>query len=119
MARTVLILAALLGGGLIAAQASAQDAATDASADRGRDLALKHCSRCHSLEPAGASSEPTAPPFRDLHKKYPVENLGEALAEGILVGHPQMPEFKFGPDDVTAVIDYLTRIQSGTAKPNP
>ena len=48
-----------------------------------------------------------------------VVNLGEALAEGILVGHPQMPEFRFGPDDVTAVIDYLNRIQSGTAKPNP
>lgn len=119
MARTFLILAALLGGGLIAAQASAQDAATDASADRGRDLVLKHCSRCHSLEPAGPSSEPAAPPFRDLHKRYPVENLGEALAEGILVGHPQMPEFRFAPDDVTAVIDYLGRIQSGTASPNP
>ncbi|MFZ3006190.1 MAG: cytochrome c [Phenylobacterium sp.] len=119
MARTLLIFAALLGGGLIAAQASAQDAATDASADRGRDLALKHCSRCHSLEPAGASSEPAAPPFRELHKRYPVESLGEALAEGILVGHPQMPEFRFDPDDVTAVIDYLSRIQSGTATPSP
>ncbi|WP_310541337.1 cytochrome c [Phenylobacterium sp.] len=119
MARPVLILAALLGGALIAAQASAQDAATDASADRGRDLVLKHCSRCHSLAPTGPSSEPSAPPFRDLHKRYPVENLGEALAEGILVGHPQMPEFRFGPDDVTAVIDYLNRIQSGTAKPSP
>ncbi|CAN5851361.1 hypothetical protein BH11PSE1_BH11PSE1_03020 [soil metagenome] len=119
MARTVLMLSAMLGGALIAAQALAQDVATDASADRGRDLVLKHCSRCHSLAATGPSSEPTAPPFRDLYKRYPVENLGEALAEGILVGHPQMPEFKFAPDDVTAVIDYLNRIQSGTAKPTP
>nr|QQZ51499.1 c-type cytochrome [Phenylobacterium glaciei] len=76
MARTALMLSAMLAGALISAQALAQDVATDASADRGRDLVLKHCNRCHSLAATGPSSEPTAPPFRDLYKRYPVENLG-------------------------------------------
>ena len=34
-----------------------------------------------------------APPFRDLPKRYPVENLAEALAEGIVTGHPARPRF--------------------------
>jgi hypothetical protein len=32
-----------------------------------------------------------APPFRTLHERYPVENLEEPLAEGIISGHPSMP----------------------------
>jgi len=41
-----------------------------------------------------------------------VDNLAEALAEGILTGHPQMPEFAFPPDDVAAIIAYLKSIQT-------
>ena len=48
-----------------------------------------------------------APPFRDLHKQYPVENLQEALGEGIATGHATMPEFKFEPKQVDKIIDYL------------
>src|SRR5215204_79298 len=42
----------------------------------------------------GDSPMTKAPPFRDLHKQYPVENLQEALGEGIATGHATMPEFK-------------------------
>ena len=38
-----------------------------------------------------------APPFRLLPQRYPVEHLAEALAEGIVTGHPAMPQFKFHP----------------------
>jgi cytochrome c len=38
-----------------------------------------------------------APPFRTLHERYPVEDLVEPLAEGIVTGHPTMPEFRFDP----------------------
>ena len=33
--------------------------------------------------------------LRDVHKRYPVENLAEALAEGIITGHPGKPELQF------------------------
>ena len=34
-----------------------------------------------------------APPLRNLHERYPVEDLEESLAEAIRTGHPAMPEF--------------------------
>jgi hypothetical protein len=40
-----------------------------------------------------------------------VANLEEALAEGISVGHPAMPQFQFSPEDADALIAYLESIQ--------
>jgi len=57
------------------------------------------------------SAHDKAPPFRDVVERYPSENLAEALAEGIVSGHPDMPIFVFGPHDVDAIIDYLQSIQ--------
>jgi hypothetical protein len=48
------------------------------------------------------------PPFRDLPRKYPVEHLAESLAEGIVVGHNDMPEFLFEPDDIEALLAYIS-----------
>jgi hypothetical protein len=53
---------------------------------------------------------PKAPPFRTLGKRYPVEHLAEALAEGIRTGHPDMPEFEFSSPDIGALITYLKEI---------
>ena len=57
---------------------------------RGRSYAMSHCSRCHAIERTGQSPFQPAPPFRTLHQRYPIETLGEALAEGINTGHPAM-----------------------------
>jgi len=47
------------------------------------------------------------PPHCDLHLRYPVENLAEALAEGIVTGHQNMPEFGLDPGQITDFIDFL------------
>ena len=52
-----------------------------------------------------------APPFRDLHNKYPIETLQEALAEGISTGHPTMPEFRLEPDQINDVLSYLKSLE--------
>ena len=52
-----------------------------------------------------------APAFRTLGRRYPIQDLEEALGEGIVSGHPDMPEFKFDADDVGAIITYLKSIQ--------
>ena len=52
-----------------------------------------------------------APPFRTLHERYPVEDLGEALAEGITTGHPTMPEFRFDPGQAADLIAYLKPLE--------
>lgn len=74
---------------------------------KGRQLLDRNCSRCHAIGPEGASTHAKAPPFRDVMKKYPAESLAEALAEGIVSGHPDMPEFTFAPDEIDAIIAYL------------
>jgi mono/diheme cytochrome c family protein len=86
--------------------------AGDAAAiKRGEGLLAKDCSRCHAIASTGQSQHPQAPPFRTLGKRYPIEFLEEALGEGIISGHPDMPEFEFAPADVGAIVAYLKSIQ--------
>jgi len=81
------------------------------AARRGLVLVRTHCARCHSIDKAGDSPFKPAPPFRTLHLRYPVEDLEEPLAEGIITGHPAMPEFTFDPGQVGDVIAYLKSLE--------
>lgn len=81
------------------------------AAQRGRVFVQAHCSQCHAIGRVGASPLQAAPPFRNLHERYPVETLQEALAEGIVTGHPSMPEFRLDPDQVAGVIAYLKSLE--------
>ena len=74
---------------------------------RGRNLVQANCAACHSIGPSGTSPHPQAPPFRDLSRRYPVSDLQEALVEGILTGHPDMPEFRATSDQASAIIAYI------------
>ena len=78
---------------------------------RGVTLARTHCVRCHSIDKVSPSPLAIAPPFRDLHKRYKVEDLAEALAEGIVTGHPTMPEFRFPPDQINDFIAFLKSLE--------
>jgi len=82
---------------------------------KGEVLVRENCSRCHAIGTEGDSPHPDAPPFRTLSSKYPVEDLAESLAEGIVSGHPDMPIFVFSPHDVAAIIEYLQSIQDQPA----
>lgn len=86
-------------------------AAWDRQVKQGETLARSNCARCHAVGRVGASPLREAPPFRELHTRYPVEDLGEALAEGIRTGHPSMPEFRFDPDQAEALIAYLKSLE--------
>ena len=79
---------------------------------RGEVLVQRHCAACHAVEASGASPRPPAPALRDLSQRYPPEALEEAFAEGILVGHPEMPEFRFEPADIDAIVAYLHAVQA-------
>ncbi len=78
---------------------------------RGRTFARVNCARCHSIDRVTSSPLKIAPPFRTLHKRYPVETLAEALAEGISTGHPTMPEFQLEPDQINDFIAYLKSLE--------
>lgn len=77
----------------------------------GEELLVKNCASCHAVGRNGESSNKLAPPFRTLGQRYPIESLEESLGEGIMSGHPDMPEFKFDARDVGAIIVYLKSIQ--------
>lgn len=83
-----------------------------ASIERGGQLVATHCSSCHAVGATGESPAPEAPPFRYLSRNYRVASLEEALAEGITVGHPAMPQFQFETEDVSAIVQYLQSIQA-------
>jgi cytochrome c len=78
---------------------------------RGKTFALNNCARCHSIDRMTRSPLKIAPPFRTLHLRYPVDNLGEALAEGIVTGHPTMPEFRLDPDQIHDLLSYLKTLE--------
>ncbi|MGE3989664.1 c-type cytochrome [Pseudorhodoplanes sp.] len=80
-------------------------------AQRGVVIARTYCMQCHAIDKVSPSPLAIAPPFRDLHKKYPVESLEESLAEGIVTGHPAMPEFRFDTGQVRDFIAFLNTLK--------
>jgi mono/diheme cytochrome c family protein len=97
-------------GWLTAAAVFPAMAAPDLS--RGEALLSKNCASCHAVGRTGESPRKDAPVFRTLGQRYPIEALEESLAEGLMSGHPDMPEFSFDADDVGAIIAYLKSIQT-------
>jgi len=80
---------------------------------QGSALVAMYCADCHAIGLAGASPLAGAPPFRDLHLRYDVEFLSEALVEGMVTAHPEMPEFEFDPDQAAAIVAYLKTLEPG------
>jgi mono/diheme cytochrome c family protein len=104
MSRSVLCAA------LVSAAVSVPASAAD-DPKHGEQLLQKNCASCHAIGRSGDSPHKFAPAFRTLGQRYPIESLEEALGEGIVSGHPDMPEYKFDADDVGDIIVYLKSIQ--------
>ena len=104
MIRFLVIAAAVLAG-------TSAAGALDPAAQRGFTFAQTNCIMCHAIGPAGESRLPIAPPFRTLHESYPVESLEEAFAEGIVTGHPTMPQFQLDVAQITDLIAYLKSLE--------
>lgn len=106
----VVALVALIIGLLAPALVHSEEALSPA-AQRGFVFVRTNCARCHSIDKVSPSPLKQAPPFRTLHERYPVESLEESLAEGIITGHPSMPEFRLDPGQVADVIAYLKSLE--------
>ena len=106
------VLTALLVFTTLPALGADEDATAKGEAmAKGEAIVSEHCGRCHAIGVPGDSPNKEAPPFRVLSENYPVDDLAESLAEGIMSGHPDMPVFVFQPDEVDAIIAYLQSIQ--------
>jgi mono/diheme cytochrome c family protein len=77
----------------------------------GRAMAERLCARCHAIAGPGPSPLAQAPLFSGFERKWPVEYLAEAMAEGLVIGHGPMPEFIFTPEEIDDMIAYLHSVQ--------
>jgi cytochrome c len=78
------------------------------------DPAPNRCGGCHAIGKTGESNNPKSPPFRYLSRRYPLSDLQESLAEGIIVGHEglEMPQFQFSPGMIDALLAYMNSVQA-------
>lgn len=100
---------------LTSATSWGQDAPMPADVAKGQEIVTRKCSQCHAVGVKGDSPNSTAPRFRQLHERYDIEALSEGLAEGLTVGHGPMPEWRFEPDDVGAIVAYMKSVQTPKA----
>jgi mono/diheme cytochrome c family protein len=99
---TAAMIAALAASSLSSAQ----------SIDRGRELARVSCAMCHAIGDAGDSPNAMAPPFRELGRRYAWDALAAAIAQGMLLSHPAMPDMHFTRGETDDLIAYMKSIQS-------
>jgi len=98
---------------LVATSSSlAEDSGSSPLEHRGRALAERMCSQCHAVGKSGGSPHAGAPAFRALDRRVDLDSFMERLREGLTVGHPDMPTFRFTREDARAFLLYLRSIQA-------
>jgi mono/diheme cytochrome c family protein len=83
---------------------SAQENGPAALEQRGQALAERMCSQCHAIGKRDQSSHTAAPPFRALDQRLEFDSFMDRLREGLMVGHPDMPVFRFTREDARAFV---------------
>jgi len=101
----------LLLTAFIALVASTASHGRESQVEMGKQIAQENCTKCHAIDRTGDSPLDEAPPFRRLHERYKIDDLSEAFAEGIMVGHKEMPPFAFDPPQIDALLSYLKSLE--------
>ncbi|PKR48863.1 c-type cytochrome [Thalassospira povalilytica] len=89
---------------------------------RGQSIAEQTCLRCHTKFDGDPTPDPAvtdAPSLASFGLRWPLENLEEALAEGITVSHDNMtmPEFTLTPESIADLLVYMESLsQEARAK---
>jgi len=90
----------------------AEESSSTPLEQRGRVLAERMCSQCHAIGKSGQSPHVGAPAFGALDRRVDLDSFMERLREGLMVGHPDMPTFRFTREDARAFLLYLRSIQA-------
>jgi mono/diheme cytochrome c family protein len=79
----------------------------------GREIVERLCSQCHATSGSALNPVAAAPIFSTIGQRIKIDDLAEALAEGILTRHgpTEMPEFILTPHEIDAVLAYLHSVQ--------
>ncbi len=76
----------------------------------GRQIASSQCADCHGIDMEDARRT-DAPALRYILADYDGDALAEDFRDGLKVGHPEMPQFQFGPKSTDLLLSYLMSIQ--------
>lgn len=109
--RSMLACAALAGCAPSGPDASPGRRMADEAVERGRFLATTTCAACHAVDRFDPSPMPDATPLREIVRRYPLDHLEEAFAEGLVTGHPAMPQFTFRASEIDDLIAYLETLK--------
>ncbi len=77
---------------------------------KGRLLAERVCSDCHSIEAVGASANPDAPPLRDVLASYPADQLADDLQKAEHISFLRMPQIHLGEHGGDDLVAYIASI---------
>ena len=97
---------------LVTSAGLAEESSSGPLEQRGRVLAERMCSQCHAIGKSGQSPHVGAPAFGALDRRVDLDSFMERLREGLTVGHPDMPTFRFTREDARAFLLYLRSIQA-------
>jgi mono/diheme cytochrome c family protein len=98
--------------GLGACVHSGETGASEASlVETGHRVAQIKCASCHAVEGGGASRDPDAPPFREVSRAVAITATEQSLAEGIRIGHHDMPPVRLSRSEMEALSAYLRSLQ--------
>ncbi len=83
--------------------------------ERGQAIAEQTCLQCHTKfddDPHPNPEAQNAPSLASFGQRWPLENLEEALAEGITVSHDNitMPEFSLTPESIADLLSYMEKL---------
>lgn len=77
----------------------------------GKRLAEINCAACHAIGLTGESQHGSAPPFRELSQRFPVETIDEALLAKVRPVHADMPAFDMTRKQAADIAAYIATIQ--------
>src|SRR5215470_3968260 len=102
---------AVVVGALMVAVGPAAAQTLSPAEQRGLTFVRVHCAQCHSIDVASESPLKIAPPFRDLHQRFPIDSLARRFSEGISATHPTMPQFRLDADQINDVIAFIKSLE--------
>jgi mono/diheme cytochrome c family protein len=94
-------------GGCVTSSTGSVDTNVDVAVQRGRLVAARDCAGCHAIDVSAESPRPSAPPFRDIRRRYNRVSLTRefiAIGQG---GHYQMPPTQISSSDSADLIAFI------------
>ncbi|MGI9524865.1 MAG: c-type cytochrome [Hyphomicrobiaceae bacterium] len=78
---------------------------------KGREIATKDCSWCHTVGLIGSSPNSGAPPLRDNHRRYPILSLRASMSRAIVKPHDAMPKRQLSAAEIDQLIANISSLR--------